>query len=98
MSRRVALAIAAAEAVVLAEVARQECLAGMTGANAELTIRFENTAARALRLNKPVPPKVKSFHEKMAEREAAQKAAEAKAAATSDQRTDEAGEASGGAA
>lgn len=44
-----ALVIAAAEAVVLAEIARQECLAGMTGLNAELTIRFENAAARALR-------------------------------------------------
>jgi hypothetical protein len=95
-----ALVLAAAEAVALTEVARRECLAGMTGVNAELTIRFENTAARALRrlgLNKPVPVPRKTFHEKMAEREAAQKAAEAKAAATSDQRTDEAGEAAGGA-
>lgn len=45
----VALTIAAAEAVVLAEVARRECLAGLNGVNAELCIRFENTANRALR-------------------------------------------------
>jgi hypothetical protein len=64
----VALAIAAAEAVVLAEQARQECLAGMTGVNAELTIRFENAAARALRrigLAKATPkasgPDLKAF-------------------------------------
>jgi hypothetical protein len=64
----VALAIAAAEAVVLAEVARQECLAGMTSINAELTIRFENAAARALRriglakaTPKPAGPNLQEF-------------------------------------
>jgi hypothetical protein len=95
-----ALVLAAAESVVLAEIARQDCLRGLNGMTAELMIRLENTANRSLRrigLNKPVPVPRKTFHEKMAEREAAQKAAEAKAAATSDQRTDEAGEAAGGA-
>jgi hypothetical protein len=94
-----ALVIAASEAVVLAELARQECLAGMTGLNAELTIRFENTAARALRrlgLNKPVAAPKKSFLEKMAEKEHALRTAEAKAAADAP-RTDETGEAAGGA-
>jgi hypothetical protein len=80
----VALAIAAAESVTLAEVARAECLGGMTGITAELTIRFENSAARALRrlgLNKPVPAPRKTFMEKMAEKEAALRAAESAAAA-----------------
>jgi hypothetical protein len=71
----VALVVAAAEAIVLAEVARQECLAGMNGLNAELMIRCENSAARALRrlgLNQAAPPSPqKSFSEKMAELEAA---------------------------
>ena len=44
-----ALALAAAEAVVLAELARLECLEGLTGVNAEMAIRFENTANRSLR-------------------------------------------------
>src|SRR5262245_43935739 len=42
----IALAIAAAEAIVLAEEARKECLAGgLNGISAELMIRCENTAA-----------------------------------------------------
>ena len=44
-----ALALAAAEAVALAETARAECLAGLNGVNGELCIRFENSANRALR-------------------------------------------------
>jgi hypothetical protein len=44
-----ALASAAAEAVVLAEMARRECLAGLTGITAELLIRLENVANRSLR-------------------------------------------------
>lgn len=72
----IALAIAAAEAIVLAEDARKECLAGgLNGMSAELMIRCENTAARALRrlgLNRAAPPAPrKSFAEKMAEMEAA---------------------------
>ena len=38
-----------AEAVALAEVARRECLGGMTAAGAELVVRLENTANRSLR-------------------------------------------------
>jgi hypothetical protein len=63
-----ALVLAAAEAVALAEVARRECLAGMTGVNAELTIRFENSANRALRrlglakaTPKPAGPNLQEF-------------------------------------
>ena len=63
-----ALVLAAAEAVALAEVARRECLAGMTGVNAELTIRFENSANRALRRlglakasPKPAAPNLQEF-------------------------------------
>jgi hypothetical protein len=63
-----ALILAAAEAVALAEVARRECLAGMTGVNAELTIRFENSANRALRrlglakaTPKPAGPSLQEF-------------------------------------
>lgn len=71
----VALIVAAAEAIVLAEDARQECLAGMNGLNAELMIRCENSAARALRrlgLNRAAPPAPrKSFTERMNEAEAA---------------------------
>jgi hypothetical protein len=71
----VALVVAAAESIVLAEDARQACLAGMTGVNAELMIRCENSAARALRrlgLNRAAPPAPrKSFAEKMAALEAA---------------------------
>jgi hypothetical protein len=44
-----ALILAAAEAVALAEVARRECLGGMTAAGAELVVRLENTANRSLR-------------------------------------------------
>jgi hypothetical protein len=44
-----ALALAAAEAVALAEVARRECLAGLTGINSETVVRFENMANRSLR-------------------------------------------------
>jgi hypothetical protein len=71
----VALAIAAAEAIVLAEDARQECLAGMNGLNAAQMVRCENSAARALRrlgLNRaaPLAPR-KSLAEKLAEMEAA---------------------------
>lgn len=69
-----ALAIAAAEAVVLAEAAREDCLRGMNGINAELMIRLENTANRALRrlgLAKAAPPPPrKSFAERLAETEA----------------------------
>lgn len=71
-----ALIVAAAEAIVLAEDARKECLAGgLNGLNAELMIRCENTAARALRrlgLNRAAPPAPrKSFAEKMKALEAA---------------------------
>jgi hypothetical protein len=45
----VALVIAAAENVTLAEAARGRCLAGMTDLSAEVLIRLENTANRALR-------------------------------------------------
>lgn len=41
--------LAAAEQTVLAEIARQDCLSGMTSVNVELTIRLENMAARSLR-------------------------------------------------
>jgi hypothetical protein len=71
-----ALIVAATEAIVLAEDARKECLAGgLNGMSAELMIRCENTAARALRrlgLNRAAPPAPKqSFAEKMAALEAA---------------------------
>jgi hypothetical protein len=69
-----ALVIAAAEAVVLAETAREDCLRGMNGINAELMIRLENTANRALRrlgLAKAAPPPPrKSIAERLAEAEA----------------------------
>lgn len=75
----VALVVAAAEAIVLAEDARKECLAGgLNGMSAELMIRCENTAARALRrlgLNRAAPPAPrKSLAEKLAEMEAAKQA------------------------
>jgi hypothetical protein len=74
----VALVIAAAEAVALAETARQDCLSGMTAINVELMIRLENTAARSLRrmgLNKAAPkPKGKSFREKLEDAERAARA------------------------
>jgi hypothetical protein len=69
-----ALVLSAAEAIVLAEIARKDCLAGMNGMNAELMIRLENTANRALRrlgLAKAAPPPPrKSIVERLAEAEA----------------------------
>jgi hypothetical protein len=52
--------LAAAETVVLAEVARKDSLNGMTAVNVELVVRLENLAARSLRrlkLDKPVSSK-----------------------------------------
>jgi hypothetical protein len=63
-----ALILAAAEAVALAEVARRECLGGMTAAGAELVVRLENTANRSLRRiglakagAKPAGPNLQEF-------------------------------------
>jgi hypothetical protein len=75
-----ALILAAAEAVVIAEGARADMLAGKGGAG-DAVVRLENLADRKLRrlgLNKPTTPPRKSFMEKMAEHEAAQRAAEAR--------------------
>jgi hypothetical protein len=44
-----ALILAAAEAVAIAEIARRDCLAGLTGTKAEVSIRLENMANRSLR-------------------------------------------------
>jgi hypothetical protein len=52
--------LAAAEKVVLAEMAREDCLKGMTAISVELVVRLENLAARSLRslkLDKPVSTK-----------------------------------------
>jgi hypothetical protein len=78
--------LSAAEQIVISELARAECLApgGMNKINLEMVIRAENLANRTLKklkLDKPVTAPRKSFHEKMAEREAEQRAAEARAAA-----------------
>jgi hypothetical protein len=65
-----ALAVAAAEGVVISELARTACLSagGMTGINIELMIRAENTANRALRRiglakasPKPAGPNLQEF-------------------------------------
>jgi hypothetical protein len=97
-----ALAIAAAEAIAIAENARRDHLAGKVDINS--VVRAEGTAARALRrigMNKIVPPPRKSYIEKLQEQEAVRQAAEARAvtdvaegaktAANSDQLIGEAG-------
>jgi hypothetical protein len=63
-----ALALAAAESVVLAEMARRECLTGLTGITAEMLIRLENVANRSLRRiglakagAKPAGPNLQEF-------------------------------------
>lgn len=52
--------LAAAEQVVISELARSECLSGLNGMNMQLMIRAENLAARTLKrlgLEKPVSSK-----------------------------------------
>lgn len=102
----VALVVAAAEAVVLAEVAREDCLRGLTDLKANTLVRIEGAANRALRrlkLDKAAPPpRAKSWRERMAEKQAATEArTEADAArvdetaSLSDQRADEPGSQAG---
>jgi hypothetical protein len=73
-----ALALSAAEAVVVCEVARRDLLGNMTAAGAELLVRLENTANRSLKrigLAKAAPkPKGKSFREKLEDAERAARA------------------------
>jgi hypothetical protein len=68
-----ALALAAAEAVVICEVARRDLLGNMTATGAELLVRLENTANRSLKrigLAKAAPkPKGKSFRDRLEEAE-----------------------------
>jgi hypothetical protein len=64
-----ALALSAAEAVVICEVARRDLLGTMTAAGAESLVRLENTANRSLKrigLAKAAPkPKGLSFRERL---------------------------------
>jgi hypothetical protein len=73
-----ALALAAAESVVICEVARRDLLNTMTAAGAELLVRLENTANRALKRvglakasPKAAPP---NLHEYLAQKKAAENA------------------------
>jgi hypothetical protein len=80
-----ALVLAAAEAVTIAETARADHIAGK--GDLTLVVRAEGTAARALRrigMNKIVPPPRESFIEKLVAREAAQARTEANATESAD--------------
>jgi hypothetical protein len=70
--------LAVAEKVVLAEIAREDCLKGMNAFSVELVVRLENLAARSLRTLKldkvPTAPR-KSLADRLKEQAAARQAA-----------------------